>query len=401
MKLHNYTLQGVVFSFRLPAPIDFAYILAAIIFILSSAAYAGDVSGHLPADNNNSRLLKTPYTFTGTESIRTNLYFLNADKTTKLADGVLTEYNDLYHDIVTWEDAYKFTNFTENLGITRYGAVLCVERRPVISISDTLFFKLWKTTKRDYQFEFITINLFHPGRQAFLEDAYLGTSTNIVLSGTTKLNFSINADAASADVNRFRIIYQTTLAQAPLPVTFTSVKGYELNNKISIDWKVEREINVQSYEIEKSVNGTDFSKVNSTAVTGLNSALNSYSWIDDNPINGNNFYRIKSVDRDGSNKYSLIIKVTTLKYGARSISIYPNPITGNTINLQFTNQPMGLYYVRLLNNSGQVVYSKNLTINSGNISQTLVMNKHLSGGLYQLEVKAPDNTIYIQKAIAK
>ena len=66
-----------------------------------------------------------------TESFRTNLYLLNANNTTILADGVLTEYNNLYHDSVTLEDAYKFTNINENLGLTRYGKILAVERRPI------------------------------------------------------------------------------------------------------------------------------------------------------------------------------------------------------------------------------------------------------------------------------
>src|SRR6187431_1591377 len=86
---------------------------------------------------------------TGTESLRSNLYLLNiSDNSTILADGVLTEYNSAYHDGITLEDAYKFTNITENLGMTRYGITLSVERRPIIASTDTVYFKLWKTTQR-------------------------------------------------------------------------------------------------------------------------------------------------------------------------------------------------------------------------------------------------------------
>ena len=89
--------------------------------------------------------------FTGTESLRSNLYLLNtSNNTTILADGVLTEYNDAYHDAIMLEDAYKFTNITENLGMTRYGVTLSVERRPIIVSSDTVYFKLWKTTRVNF-----------------------------------------------------------------------------------------------------------------------------------------------------------------------------------------------------------------------------------------------------------
>ncbi len=338
---------------------------------------------------------------TGPESIRTNLYLLNANNTTILADGVLTEYNNLFHDSVYMEDAYKFTNINENLGLTRYGSVLAVERRPIITNNDTLYFKLWKTTRRNYQLEFVTINLNHPGMQAFLADAYLGTNTMLALYGTTKINFTINTDAASANVNRFKVVYKTIIAPATLPVTFTSVKGNKLNNKISIDWKVDNEINIAKYEIERSANGQDFINVSSTTVKGGYNASNSYSWIDDDPLSGNNFYRIKSLDLDGSKKFSLIVKIATDKSNTGSITIYPNPIKGNMVNLQFTNQLKGIYQVRMISNNGQMVYSGRMAVSSDNTTQTLYTNKKLSGGIYQLEIIAPDNSVNIRKAIVQ
>ena len=369
------------------------------------ALFAWEVNEHstIPQRNLNVNRLSgigaSP--LTGPESIRTNLYLLNANNTTILADGVLTEYNNLFHDSVYMEDAYKFTNINENLGLTRYGSVLAVERRPIITNNDTLYFKLWKTTRRNYQLEFVTINLNHPGMQAFLVDAYLGTNTRLALYGKTKINFTINTDAASANVNRFKVVYKTIIAPATLPVTFTSVKGNKLNNKISIDWKVENEINIAKYEIERSANGLDFINVSSTTVKGGYNASNSYSWIDDDPLSGNNFYRIKSLDLDGSKKFSLIVKIATDKRNAGSITIYPNPIKGNMVNLQFANQLKGIYLVRMISNSGQMVYSGRMAVSSDNTTQTLYTNKKLSGGIYQLEIIAPDNSVNIRKAIVQ
>ena len=115
----------------------------------------------------------------------------------------------------------------------------------------------------------------------------------------------------------------------------------------------------------------------------------------------NNFYRIKSVYKDGSQKYSSIIKVASGKTAAGSIIIYPNPIKGNVINLQFTNQVSGLYQVRLINNAGQMIFSNKITINGSNTIQSVNTNKELKGGLYQVEVIKPDNTVEIQKAIVQ
>ncbi|MEO5892864.1 MAG: T9SS type A sorting domain-containing protein [Ferruginibacter sp.] len=371
----------------LRTPNYFTRLLLALFLLASFASYAGE----------NNKFSGTPG-----EHIRANLYLLNSNNTTILADGVLTEYNDLYHDSVTLEDAYKFTNIKENLGITRYGKILAVERRPIIAASDTLFLKLWKTSCRNYQLEIVTANLNHPGMQAFLEDAFLNTSAPITLTGTTKFNFAVTTDMASGNIDRFRIVYKTAAFNAStLPVTFSSIKGSLQSNKIVVEWKVENEINIEKYEVERSDNGINFSSVSEASVNKQNGAVRGYSWVDNSPVTGNNFYRVKSVDLDGSKKYSLVVKVTRVKANAGSITIYPNPIKGNMVNLQFTNQSTGIYQVRLINNNGQVVYTGRLPVNSNNISQTIFTRKKLSGGIYQLEIKAPDNTINVQQAIVQ
>ena len=46
-----------------------------------------------------------------------------------------------------------------------------------------------------------------------------------------------------------------------MPVTFSNVKAFELNNNIKVEWKVENETNIRQYEIEKSADGRQFVKV--------------------------------------------------------------------------------------------------------------------------------------------
>lgn len=409
MNLCNFTLQKVGSTLFSARDVMYGYktyaTLLIIFLLLSLLSFSENAEGfnHKKADLKAavSSWKVGSSSQNGKESIRTTLYLLNANNTTVLADGVYTEYNNLYHDSVLLEDAFKFTNINENLGIVRYGAVLSVERRPLISKSDTLFFKLWKTTKRNYQLEFTTTNLDHPGMQAILQDSYRGTNLPLTLNGITKINFSVNTDAESANVNRFEIIYVTNIAAAILPVTFGSVKGFEVNNKIAIEWKVENEINIKKYEVERSSNGTDFNLVNSLKATGFKNHNNNYSSIDDQPFAGSSFYRIKSVDLDGTINFSAIVKVISGKMGQGAITIYPNPIQGNIVNLQFTNQVTGLYKLRLINNNGQVVYLGNLLVNSPNNSQTFFTDTKLADGIYQLEIKNPDNRVQVKKAIVQ
>ena len=333
-----------------------------------------------------------------TESIRTNLYLLNADSSTILADGDYAEYNNLYHDSVTLEDAPKFTNILENIGLLRYGQTLSIERRPIITTNDTLFLKLWKTTRRSYQIEFVANMLTNVGLQSFFIDSYLNTSTPIGIEGTTKINFSINEDAASQDMYRFKIIFKPRAAiyVAPHPhLTFTSVTAYPHLLAVAIDWNVQNSSSAARYQVERSTDGKNFSIVN--AITAATSFTDSYSWVDGNPVAGNNYYRIKAIEFDGSEKYTEAIKVMAAPIRL-PWSIYPNPVSGNVINVRYFDQAAGICQVKIMTITGLVVYTGKLSV--ANKSSTMQIHlPALSKGIYQMEIQNADNLTQVQKVI--
>lgn len=334
---------------------------------------------------------------TGVGQIRTNLYLLEANNTTIFADGVIAEFNDIYSAGLDRDDAIKFGNVDENLALQRITTSLAAERRPALTINDTVLFKITKIVSRNYQFEFIVDGLQQQDMYGILIDSYLNTNTIVSLAGTTTVNFSVNGNAASYAANRFRLVFRLT---APLPVTITNVAAYQKNTNIAVDWKVANEMNMLKYDVEKSIDGTTFTTVATINVTGTYNAANSYNWLDENAVQGNNFYRIKSYDNNGEVKYSSIVKVT-IGQKEGSFSIYPNPITGNVINLQINNQPAGNYHVRLTNNIGQVLYVSSFNNNGGSNSQSLNTGSKLPVGIYQLEIIGQDNNHNTQKVIVE
>ena len=189
------------------------------------------------------------------EEIRSNLYVVEPDAHTVLMDGGLTQYDQSFTNSIDGMDARKMSNFSENIGMIRGTTTLVIERRHTIDISDTIFYKLWNVQQRSYQLEFITSNLNHPGLSGHLEDSYLQTSVPIDLNGANNINFSVNADPASSAMYRFRIIFNTAEAGL-MPLTFTSLKAYQQDNSVHIDWNTENEQNLKSYNVERSGDGT-------------------------------------------------------------------------------------------------------------------------------------------------
>ncbi len=337
-----------------------------------------------------------PITFySGMEQIRSNLYARPNSSTAVLLDGDLTQYDPSYSNTLDGLDARKMNNFSENIGMIRGTNVLVIERRQTISLTDTIFYKMWQLQQRPYQLEFITSNLDHPGLEGFLEDSYLKTSVPINLNGTTTADFSVIADPASAAVYRFRIIFKTVVA-GPLPLTFTSIKAYRQEQKIRIDWKTENEVNMKRYGVEKSLDGSSF--INAANVKANNFAFNNYTWVDEFPASGYNFYRIINTGIDGEAKYSPVLRVFIEKNNSE-ITVYPNPVINNTIHVHIKDQPAGQYQIRLINSFGEPVFLSRITHEGGSIKQTLRPNQTIAKGVYQLEVTTPGNKKLFEKIV--
>jgi hypothetical protein len=316
------------------------------------------------------------------ETLSATLYLVNADNTTTVADGIVSKYNTAFSNQVDVLDAPKMTNINENLSIARAGKLLSIERRDLADNADTLFLNLSHTSARAYRFVFDAADFDAPLLTAFLEDAYLHTSSPVNLSAPTSVDFSITADPLSATANRFMIVFKTS---GVLPVNYTAVKAYQQNAGIQVDWKVAAESNMRNYEVEKSTDGRSFNSAGTVAAKANNSTAVSYSWFDAAPSKGINYYRIKAVDNAGVAKYSQVVNVK-LGGGKSEISIYPNPVVGKTISVQFTEQDKGTYTVNLFNNIGQVVFTKTIAHNGGSATQTISIGNAVSKGVYQMQV---------------
>jgi len=127
----------------------------------------------------------------------------------------------------------------------------------------------------------------------------------------------------SASVSSFSTFYFAKNTFTLLPLTLISFDGVKQDQKVKLTWLTENEQHVARFEIEKSVTGNNFTAI-ATIQAKANAAQNSYSINDDQPFYGFNYYRLKSIDKDGRFTYSPIIKIDfSKKY---TINISPNPV---------------------------------------------------------------------------
>ncbi len=333
--------------------------------------------------NNNTAVFRP----TGVNpKITLGLNLVNSDGTLTVADGTLAEFNSSFDNNVDIYDALKFTNTNENIAFVRNGSTLAAERRLFPVDTDTLYLKLWKTTARNYQFQINADDV--NASQIILQDTYLKLDVPVSTSGANTYNFTVDGTAASADPSRFRIVFRNF---SVLPVTFTSVTAVVKNSQVAVNWKTEAENNIAEYVVESSTDGSNFSKKGNVDAI-INSTSNSYQWIDVSPAQNTNYYRIKAIEKDGTIRYSNIVKATITQAVVASMKIYPNPVTDNVINLQMINQQKGTYQITLTNAAGQALYTESKNNNSSSNTISVAPSMKLAAGIYQLEVVTPENT---------
>ena len=337
-----------------------------------------------------------PYgTETVDEEMTMNLSIVNVDNSINLVDGFRAKYNNGYFAAVTAEDIRKMANFNENLGLLREAENLIIEKRPVMGATDTLYLKTTNLGIKNYRFDINAIQLDHPDLVGKLVDNFLNTETPINLAGPTVINFSVTADAASYAENRFKVVFYTLF---PLPVSFTNIKASQQNKDIAVEWMVANQLNMQKYDVEKSTDGRNFTKVATKMATGINGTSATYNWLDVQAVSGNNYYRVRGIGIAGDSKYSRIVKVTMGMANA-GIVVFPNPVVNRHMALLFTDMAKGIYQIKLVNNLGQTLMTGLINHSGGSATQSLAIDKGITKGYYHVYIIKPDSEKTVQKII--
>lgn len=142
----------------------------------------------------------------------------------------------------------------------------------------------------------------------------------------------------------------------PLPVTLTRFTAVAESRTVLLSWSTTEEINSDRFEIERSQNGKQWSRIASVASQGDSRVLANYSHVDDSPLPGQSFYRLKMIDRaagslEGAFAYSQIRKVSFQVEGG--VVPYPNPVVDKIL----IRQHELVKQVDIVNTSGVKVIS--------------------------------------------
>ncbi|MEO7445165.1 MAG: T9SS type A sorting domain-containing protein [Ferruginibacter sp.] len=320
--------------------------------------------------------------------LRTNLFANNPDGSKTLMDGNITIYGDVYCNCVDFDDAWKMTNPGINWGLLRSATTLVVERRQVVRGADTSFLKMWGMPVHAYTLQVIGKNLYLPGLLGYVKDNLTGTNIPFNLNDTTYVPFNITAAAGSNAQNRFMIIYEV-LQSSTIPVFFTAIKAWRKNADMRVEWSVENEISVDSYTLQHSFTGINFSDISTVAARNSGTNSNYEQEVGKNTASYN-FYRVKAKDNEGKYYYSNIAKIAGPGAGME-VNIYPNPVVNHDVQIQISVPAEGTYQVTAISSLGHVFRLPSIQAGASQSSQTIKLPPTLKPGVYRLQFYGPDN----------
>jgi hypothetical protein len=214
-------------------------------------------------------------------------------------------------------------------------------------------------------------------------------------SGTNKLispvSYTVSGNTVSFVVKVSSLVsgYYTLMYSASiLPVVISSFSAAREQQDCLLSWTTAQEVNSSYFEVQHSTNGSSYSAIGTVTAKGNSSLPSQYSFTDNLPAAGVNYYRLKMVDLDGNAAWSEVRSVDFGSSGTNlSFSLYPNPVA-DELHVRVADAA-DLLTVQVFSMQGQVVRA----ISSGATSDAVVSMNGLPKGAYTIVVNA-DGTRY-------
>ncbi len=194
----------------------------------------------------------------------------------------------------------------------------------------------------------------------------LSTALTTVSGGTLQINVpSVEWDLA------YRIVENSTL-----PIKLASFKGEKVgtNNRLFIE--IATAENVQNIWLQRAGTLPDFSNLTKFGLEG-SILTGRHSYTDEQPLAGTNYYRLKILDKDGSQSFSGVVRLVN---DLVQFSVMPNPFADKLlITLQEGN-----YLLKLTDQLGKTIAAR--TVKSSARQNIQWATTRLKAGTYYVVV---------------
>lgn len=185
-------------------------------------------------------------------------------------------------------------------------------------------------------------------------------------------------------VTSYSTSWTITDSSVPLPVELIYFAAQIRDGAVELTWTTESEIDNDFFTVQRTAEGEQFQDVIRVKGHGTSPTTHHYTTTDPEPQAGRWYYRLRQTDFDGSASFSRLISVDVPESLFRSL--YPNPGTGEVINLSVPAGDVGKTAVVWVADSQgrQLFQSTQFTVTSRDIRVPLATP--LGAGVYVVSI---------------
>ena len=248
---------------------------------------------------------------------------------------------------------------------------------------------------------------------AVVSSVYTWTTTDGHIV-SNPVNDSIMVDSAgtyvvSQQLRSFCPVYSTdTVVVNPfdatcsvLKTTITNFSGWITGNNAQLSWSVMNNSEVRFFEIERSMDGTNFSALQNLNAENSDLPDVNYNYTDYNSLKESAcvFYRLKIINVAGNISYSKVVRVSLKDSFTGRVKVFPNPVT-DKLQVSINAPEQEIVELSIYDAAGRLMRKLQRNIDKGNSKITITDFQSWPTGIYSIKVVA-GKELFINKMILK
>ena len=204
--------------------------------------------------------------------------------------------------------------------------------------------------------------------------------------GTTSGDVNVGSVVSTDVINSWSPFVLGFKAAVALPITMLSFEAQKIGAINKLKWETSSEINASHFEIERSNSINSFEKIGTIAANNLKNEISKYYFDDKNPINGQNYYRLKMVDFNSKFEYSKIIQLNNTENMGIVGYFYPNPTHQTQSNVDIMAKETGTWTIQQYDLSGRLINTEVRNLEKG--MNKITVDKTVQGeSIFKFESK--------------
>lgn len=173
----------------------------------------------------------------------------------------------------------------------------------------------------------------------------------------------------------------------PLPVTLTSFSVQKEGKQANLNWTTTAETNSDRFEVQYSEDAKNWNLIGTVISKGESTSLLNYQFVHAEPANGENYYRLKMIDRDATFAYSRVVEISFDL--PSSLMVYPNPVVSQaTIETPDWSKVKEVF---LINTTGKRI--------SMSAASDKIDLSNVSAGIYIIQLKQINGSVSSTKIV--